>query len=105
MNLQEFRNWQDDVKDHIISLNTIVNDRRVLKENLENHLREFFNFKEIEYDREFSKIILKWDKNTNPTILNDKISELHMDWIISSAYDDMANRIVIVEVYPFGINK
>lgn len=105
MNLQEFRNWQDDVKDHIISLNTIVNDRRVLKENLENHLREFFNFKEIEYDREFSKIILKWDKNTNPTILNDKISELHMDWIISSAYDDMANRIVVVEVYPFGINK
>ena len=105
MNLQEFRNWQDDVREHITSLTTLTNDRRMLKENLENHLREFFNFKEIEYDRDFTKIILKWDKNSTPVILNDKISELHMDWIISSAYDDMANRIVIVEVYPFGISR
>ena len=105
MNLQEFRNWQDDVRDHIESLTTLTNDRRMLKENLENHLREFFNFKEIEYDRDFTKIILKWDKNSTPVIFNDKISELHMDWVISSAYDDMANRIVVVEVYPFGISR
>ena len=105
MNLQEFRNWQDDVRDHIESLTTLTNDRRMLKENLENHLREFFNFREIEYDRDFTKIILKWDKNSTPVILNDKISELHMDWVISSAYDDMANRIVVVEVYPFGISR
>lgn len=103
MNLQEFRNWQDDVRYHITSLNTIVNDRRVLKENLENHLQQFFDFEEIEYDKDFKKIKLMWSEKSSPVINHKNIGNLMMDWIIKSGYDDKADKVIIVEVYPFGV--
>ena len=105
MNLEEFRTWQDGVCEHIRMLDQMVDDRKILKEIIEKHLKQFFDYDDIEYDREFNKITLKWDKGTSPVIKNDMIADLHMDWIIRADYDDNAFRVVVVEVYPFGLDE
>jgi len=105
MNKEQFQEWQKGVKEHISHLNNTVEERKILKEILENHLKQFFNFDEIEYDREFQKILLKWDRIANPVIRNDNIGNLGMDWIIRADYDDQAFRIVVIEIYPFGLER
>ena len=103
MNIDE---WKNGVREHIYSLNTIIKERQILKELIKDYLSQFFDFDSWETNRDFSKIILKWDKNHNPVINEESnISELGMDWIITAEYDDEANRIVVIELYPWGIEE
>ena len=102
MNPEEFKQWQDAVCIHCKERDRIVDDRRELKSLLETHLREFFNYDSIEFDKDFNKITLKWEKGVNP-IIRENIGELGMQWILSTGHDDQAFNIVVVEVYPFGI--
>ena len=102
MNLDD---WRLAVTDHISSLDQLVNDRAILKDELEKHLSQFFEWDDIEYNRDFSLITLSWEKDVNPVIKSDKISELGMDWIIKTGRDDSAFSIVIVEIYPWGVKE
>ena len=102
MNLEEFRQWQDAVCIHCKERDRIVDDRRELKSLLETHLKQFFSYDSIEFDKDFNKITLKWAKEVSP-VIRSNIKELGMEWIISTGYDDMAFNIVVVEVYPFGV--
>ena len=103
MNIQE---WRDGVREHLDSLDTVINDRKTLKKLIEEYLSQFFDFDSWETNRDFSKIILKWDKNHSPVFKEDSnISELGMDWIITAGYDDEANRIVEIELYPWGVEE
>lgn len=97
--------WKLAVEDHIAHLDQLVVDRDILKNEIEKHLSQFFDWEEIEYNRDFSVIKLKWAYGESPVIKADKISDLNMDWIISADYDDKANRIVLIEVYPWGVKE
>ena len=103
-NLEELENWRDAVGIHMDALDTIINDRKILKNSIEAHLKSCFDWDDIEYNKDFTVITLKWEYGHNPVIRHENISELNMDWIIRADYDDEAFRIVVVEVYPFGIN-
>lgn len=100
--MEEIRVWRNDVMTHTRTVETIVHDRVILKSCIEEHLKQFFNWDKIEYDRIFNKITLKWSKENNPIIRHDKIHELGMDWEIRTDYDDEAFGIVAIDVYPFG---
>lgn len=95
--------WKEAVSIHMDALDTLINDRKILKNSIEEHLKLCFEWDDIEYNRDFSVITLKWQYNHNPVIKHDKICQLDMDWIIRADYDDEAFRIVVVEIYPFGI--
>ena len=103
MEESELSAWREGVMEHINTVDTIVNDRKILKTHIKNHLLQFFDFDEWRCNRDFSVITLVWDKDKNPVIRNDKIDELGMDWIIHVGYDAQAFKRVEVTVYPFGI--
>ena len=97
--------WRTAVADHIASLDHLINDRAILKDELEKHLSQFFEWDNIEYNRDFTVITLSWEKDVNPVIKSDKISELGMDWIIKTGRDESAFSIVMVEIYPWGVEE
>ena len=105
MNTDELSSWRDGVNEHISMVDTLVNDRKILKNLIEEHLKQFFDWDSIEYNKDFSEITMKWDKDCHPIIKHEKINELMMDWCISVGYDDNAFRIVVIEVYPFGLEE
>ena len=103
MNHEELLVWQDAVMEHSQDVRKVREDRQLLKEKLQEHLSKFFEFSEIEWDAFFDKIILRFAPDVEPVIRKETIQELGMDWIISTSYDGSANRITVIEVYPFGI--
>lgn len=105
MNPEELNGWRKSVNNHIEYLNALVEARKILKNQIEEHLKSIFQWNDIEYNRDFSVIKLKWDYGHNPVIKAENIDKLGMDWIISAEYDDKANRIVVVEVYPWGVQE
>ena len=102
MNLE---NWRKAVDEHISIVDQTIRDRDVLKQSIEEHLSRFFRWDNIEYNRDFSIIKLKWAYGEAPIIKADTISDLGMDWVIEADYDDKANRIVLVEIHPWGIKE
>lgn len=102
---ESYETWQNCVVEHCSERDRIVNDRMVLKSILEAHLKKFFDFNEIEYcDYDFHKVLLKWEKSTTPNISND-IVELGMPWKITTGLDIWENPIIVIEIYPFGIEE
>lgn len=97
--------WKSGVNDYVEALDTIHNDEQILKDSFEKHIREFFDFDTIEYNKKFTKITLRWKRDHHPVIRHTTIHRLGMDWIISADYDDKAFRIVKVELYPFELPK
>ena len=95
--------WKKAVDEHISILDQTIEDRNTLKKSIEEHLSQFFEWEEIEYNRDFTVITLSWAYGVSPVIKADKISDLKMDWIINADYDDKANRIVTVEIHPWGV--
>ena len=97
--------WKKAVDEHISILDQTIEDRNTLKKSIEEHLSQFFEWEEIEYNRDFTIITLSWAYDKSPVIKADKISDLKMDWIINADYDDKANRIVVIELYPWGVEE
>lgn len=95
--------WKNDCEDHISALDTIINDRRILKKMMMDHLAQFFTWQKIEFSRNFDKITLSYSANTGAVIKPDIHANLGMDYIVSPEYDDRANRIIVIELYPFGL--
>lgn len=105
MDNQALDMWKEAVFIHTKQRNDLVNDRKEIKSRLEAHLKHFFNYDEIKYeDFDFNKISLKWKRNVSPVISED-IGDLGMPWIITTSYDSGAFPIVVIEVYPFGIEE
>ena len=105
MNHDELDLWREAVFIHCKERDELVNDRREIKSRLEAHLKKFFSFDEIVYcDFNFNKIELKFDKDVSP-VIPQNIGELGMEWIISTGYDNKAFSIIVIEIYPFGINE
>ena len=103
MKKDELTNWKDGVKVHMAQLDAIVEDRKLLKSHLEEHLSSVFDWDDIEYNRDFSVVSLKWESNHQPIVRSENLKKLGMDFLIKPDYDDCANRIVVIEVYPFGV--
>ena len=97
--------WKLAVEDHIAHLDQLIVDRTILKDEIEKHLAQFFEWDSIDHNRDFSIITLSWEKDVSPVIKSDKISELGMDWIIKTGRDDHAFSIIVVEVYPWGVKE
>ena len=105
MDNQALDMWKEAVFVHTKQRNELVNDRKEIKSRLEAHLKQFFDYDSIEYcDFDFNKIKLKWKRNVSP-VISENIGDLGMPWIISTGYDDGAFSIVIIEVYPFGMEE
>ena len=102
MNLE---NWRKAVDEHISILDQTVEDRNTLKKSIEEHLSQFFDWDNIEYNRDFSIITLKWEKDVNPVIKSETISKIGMNWIIKTGRDDGAFAVVEIEVYPWGVEE
>ena len=103
MNTDEFRQWQDAVMEHSKMMETLVDDRVVIKDLMINHLKQFFDYDEIKFDDLFNKIILKWSYENDPVIRLDKLDGLGMDFIISHDYSEQLGHGVVIELYPFGL--
>ena len=98
MNESEYLSWVDCVSSHMSLLDELVDDRISLKENLKNHLSQFFDFEELklmECNRDFSEVSF-WIKGM--FIDCEQLSGLLMPWRIEADYD----RIKVI-VYPFGV--
>ena len=102
MNPQELEMWKKGVSEHLDLVDQVINERVSLKTLFKEHLKEFFDFNEIDFSRNFDVITLKWEKDANP-IIKSNISQLGMDWEITTGRDDSAFSVVEVIVYPFGI--
>lgn len=105
MNSDELQSWKEAVGIHLEHLDALINDRKTLKNSLIEHLKSCFDWDDIEFNKNLSKVELTWEYGHNPIIKHENIGQLGMDWIIRADYDDSANRIVVIEVYPFGIKE
>ena len=105
MDKDTLEQWKDGVMEHTINVQQMIKERKLLKKHIEEHLSQFFKWNDIDYSKDFDVITLKWDRDVNPVIKKEKIHELGIDWIIRAGYDDQAFRIVVIELYPFGLPK
>lgn len=58
MNLDD---WKSEVNNHNEIVQTILNDRRILKNHMTEYLKFYFDFTDIEYSHDFREITLKLD--------------------------------------------
>ena len=94
--------WQTCVREHIESLDQLVKDRKLLKSAFEEHLRQVFDWDDIEYNRDMSVVSLTFIKDHQPIIKTENLKNLGMDFQVKAEYDDCADLIVVIDVFPFG---
>ena len=102
MNLDQ---WNQAVDEHLKMVDSLIEDRITLKNMFNEHLRKFFDYDSIEYSKDFRSISMQWDYGREVSIDNDTISNLGMDWLISTEFTDKLGYGVVVTVYPFGLKK
>ena len=103
MNAEQLSIWRKAVNENVSSVEKLVDDRIALKQLFEEHLRIFFDYDDIEYDKDFHRIALKWENGRSPIIDNEIISQLGMDWCVSHKFDEALGDGVVIELYPFGM--
>ena len=103
VNLEELEFWKEGVFEYSKNLENIIKDRAKLKDLLEEHLSKFFSWDSIEFDKDFNQIILSYKTGIGAVIKSANMSDLGMDWVVWSDYDDRANRIIRIGIYPFGL--
>lgn len=99
MNLDQ---WNQAVDEHLKMVDSLIEDRITLKNMFNEHLRKFFDYDSIEYSKDLRVISMRWDYGREVSIDNDFISELGMDWLISTEFTDKLGYGVVVTIYPFG---
>ena len=100
VDLEEFKTWQSAVEIHSKARKDFLEDRSMILTMITDHLKQFFDFDEIDFSENFDKITLKF-RVTGAVIRADKIKDLNMDWIISPF--GMGRYSLIIDVYPFGL--
>ena len=101
MDLEELKSWQDAVEIHSKTRRDYLEDRSMILTMITDHLKQFFDFDEIDFSENFDKITLKF-RVTGAIIRADKIKDLNMDWIISP-FSSMGRYALVIDVYPFGL--
>ena len=91
MNLDE---WKHEVDNHNKIVSTILSDRRILKEHMNEYLHRFFEFRDIEFSTDLHIITLSFDYDDDIRI-PDNIKDFAMDWSIDFSHDE-------IRIYPFG---
>ena len=99
MSPEELGKWKRCVDEHIKDLDAVVDDRKTLKNLIVEHLKSYFEWDEIEFNRDFSVIRLLWKRNI-PVIKHEKMREFDMDWIIIPNYES-----VLIKIYPWGLKE
>ena len=105
LNLEEFRSWQDGVMVYSEAKRNLDKDKSMIQSIITDHLKQFFDFDEIDFSENFNRISLKYHKGCGAVIRADNIKNLNMDWTVIPSIDNCANRIIVIEVFPFGLPK
>lgn len=92
MNLDE---WTNEVVNHNQIMATVFNDRKILKNSMEEFLKSYFDFQDIEFSSDLKVITLSFKYEA--TILNESIGDFPLDYKIDFYRS-------AIEVYPFGVD-
>lgn len=103
MTPEELLAWKEGVAEHCHHIQLLQNDRDIIIESMKTHLSQFFSWDKIKFSNDFTKIILYYAKDHGAVIDPDVHKDLGIPWIVTPYYDDKANRIIRVEIYPFGL--
>lgn len=102
LNDTEFKVLQDSIMEYCTAKSKLDDEKEAIKSILTNHLKRFFDFEAIVFDEEFERITLRFRKDDG-VVVRSNISELRMDWTVRSSIDRMANRVLLIDVYPFRL--
>lgn len=105
MNKEQMEMWKDGVFEHCQTVSTVMNDRKIIRKMMVDHLSQFFDWDDIEFDEEFNSITMLWKYGVDPVIRLDIIRDLGMDFIISHKFHKDMGDGVTITVYPFGLPK
>lgn len=103
MNSEKLAMWKECVMEHIESVSTVLNDKEIIRNMMIEHLSQFFDWDEIEFEQNFSSVTMIWKYQSDPIIRIDKIRDLGMDFIISHKFTHDLGDGVNITVYPFGL--
>lgn len=91
MNINE---WRDEVKKHNSLVDTILNDRKILKNHIADYIKLFFDYDDIDFSSALDRITLSFDYSKQFIIMDD-VDGFCMDWSI-----DVDRGEIII--FPFG---
>ena len=103
MNKEQIEMWKDGVMEHCQTVSTVLDDRKIIRKMIVDHLAQFFDWDGIEFDEKFNSITMAWKYGTDPIIRIDTIKDLGMDFIISHKFHKDYGDGVTITVYPFGL--
>ena len=103
MNKEQIEMWKDGVMEHCQNVSTILDDRQIIRKMIVDHLAQFFDWDDIEFDEKFNSITMIWAYSTDPVIRIELIKDLGMDFIISHKFHKDYGDGVTISVYPFGV--
>lgn len=101
---KDLEKWKDDINYHRNALNDLMAERIRLKDEISIHIKEYFDFDNITFNSDFSKIILKFQYDTDPVIRDGSLDNLGLDFIISHDYSEEFGHGVVIELYPYGLS-
>lgn len=96
----DLENWMKAVVIHRDQVDSILEDRKTLKNSMTEFLKSVFEFDEIEFSMDFTKITLLWDFPRNPTFTHEQIKDFPFDWEVNNDYE---GGDIAVDVYPWGL--
>lgn len=106
MNIDEIKTWKSGVDALLTELDDLVKTRNDFRDVLKKHLDQVFGgYESMEFKNDLTEVTIKYAYENNPVIKPETIHKLGMDWIIEAGYDDKAFRIVIIKIYPFGLEE
>ena len=78
LNLEEFRSWQDGVMVYSEAKRNLDKDKSMIQSIITDHLKQFFDFDEIDFSENFNRISLKYHKDCGAVIRADNIKNLNV---------------------------
>ena len=106
MNFEDLKTWKSGVEELLKELDRLVDTRNQFIELMKSHIDQCFQgYKTIEFKNDLSEITITYEQGHNPIIRPEHIHKLGMDWLIEAGFDDKAFRIVVIKLYPFGLNE
>ena len=106
MNFEDLKVWRDGVCHLLDELDKLVDTRNDFISLMKEHIDQCFSgYRSVGFKTDLTEITINYPKNVNPVIKPETIHKLGMDWIIKAGYDDEAYRIVVIKLYPFGVEE
>ena len=93
--------WKKAVLENSNQLELGFKDRASLKSIIKEYLSQFFDYDSIEFEEDWS-ILMKWGYGNDALIDLSKISELGMDFSISTVFEDDLGQCIVIKISPFS---